>query len=64
MGRQPVRGLRAGDGKTLRAFIKGNPVTGNPAAVPLNAHDEIVLFYGTAQPGESIPAHYDFATGL
>lgn len=59
-----IGGLRAGDGKTLRAFINGNPVTGNPAALPLNAHDEIVLIYGTAQPGESIPAHYDFAADL
>ena len=59
-----IGGLRAGDGKTLRAFVNGNPVTGNPAALPLNAHDEIVLIYGTAQPGESIPAHYDFAAGL
>jgi hypothetical protein len=59
-----IGGLRAGDGKTLRAFVNGNPVTGNPAALPLNAHDEIILIYGTAQPGESIPAHYDFAAGL
>lgn len=59
-----IGGLRVGDGKTLRAFINGNPVTGDPAALPLNAHDEIVLIYGTAQSGESIPAHYDFAAGL
>ena len=59
-----IGGLRSGDEKTLRAFVNGNPITGNPAAVPLNAHDGIVLIYGTAQPGESIPAHYDFATGL
>jgi hypothetical protein len=59
-----IGGLRVGDGKTLRAFINGNPVTGNPAALPLNAHDEIMLIYGTAQSGESIPAHYDFAAGL
>jgi hypothetical protein len=59
-----IGGLRAGDGKTLRAFVNGNPVTGNPAALPLNPHDEIVLIYGTAQPGETVPAHYDFAAGL
>jgi hypothetical protein len=59
-----IGGLRAGDGKTLRAFLNGNPITGNPAALPINAHDEIVLIYGTAQPGESIPTHYDFAAGL
>jgi hypothetical protein len=59
-----IGGLRAGDGKTLRAFVNGKPVTGNPAALPLNAHDEIVLIYGAIEPGESIPAHYDFASGL
>lgn len=59
-----IGGLQAGDGKTLRAFVNGKPTTGNPAALPINAHDEIVLIYGTAQPGESIPAHYDFASGL
>jgi hypothetical protein len=59
-----IGGLRAGDGKTLRGFLNGNPITGNPAALPMNAHDEIVLIYGTAQPGESIPTHYDFAAGL
>ena len=59
-----IGGFWAGDGKTLRAFVNGNPITGNPAALPINAHDEIVVIYGTAPPGESIPAHYDFAAGL
>ncbi len=59
-----VGGLRAGDGKTLRAFVNGKPVTGNPAALPIHAHDEIVLIYGASEPGESIPGHYDFASGL
>ncbi|OBG38716.1 hypothetical protein [Mycobacterium sp. E3198] len=59
-----IGGLRTGDGKTLRAFVNGNPVTGNPAGLPINAHDEIVVIYGTAQPGPSVPAHYDFAAGL
>src|SRR5262249_13598919 len=59
-----IGGLRAGDGKTLRTFVNGNLVTGDPAALPLNAHDEIVLIYGASEPGESIPAHYDFASGL
>lgn len=59
-----IGGLRGGDGKTLRAFVNGNPVTGDPAALPINAHDEIVVIYGTARPGESIPAHYEFSAGL
>jgi hypothetical protein len=59
-----IGGLRADDGKSLRAFVNGKPVTGNPAALPINAHDEIVLIYGASEPGESIPGHYDFASGL
>jgi hypothetical protein len=59
-----IGGLRSSDGKTLRAFVNGNPITGNPAALPINAHDEIVLIYDTAEPGEPIPAHYDFAADL
>lgn len=59
-----IGGLQASDGKTLRAFVNGKLTTGNPAALPITAHDEIVLIYGTAQPGESIPSRYDFASGL
>lgn len=58
-----IGGLQTGNGKTLRAFLNGNPVTGNPAALPINAHDEIVLIFGGAQRGESIPSHYEFASG-
>ncbi|MEE6140687.1 hypothetical protein SKC41_30805 [Mycobacterium sp. 050128] len=58
-----IGGLQTGNGKTLRAFLNGTPVTGNPAALPINARDEIVLIFGSPQPGESIPSHYEFAAG-
>jgi hypothetical protein len=59
-----VGGLRVGDGKTLRVFVNGAQVTGNPAAVMINAHDEIAVIYGNAQSAGSIPSRYEFPSGL
>ena len=59
-----VGGLMVGGGKTLRIFVNGIPATGNPAALIINAHDEIALVYGSPEQGESIPSHYDFPPGL
>jgi hypothetical protein len=59
-----VGGLRAGDGKTLRVFVNGAQVTGNPAAVIINSHDEIALIYGNPQSAGSIPSRYEFPSGL
>ncbi|TNC29660.1 hypothetical protein [Amycolatopsis alkalitolerans] len=58
-----IGSLRATGGKTLRAYINGKPQTGNPAAIQLNAHDEIALVYGAPQAGESVPGSYDFPQG-
>jgi hypothetical protein len=59
-----VGGLRAGDGKTLRVFVNGAQATGNPAAVIINAHDEIAVIYGNPQSAGSIPSRYEFPSGL
>jgi hypothetical protein len=59
-----VGGLRVGDGKTLGVFVNGAPVTGNPAAVTINAHDEIAVIYGKPQSVGSIPSRYGFPSGL
>jgi hypothetical protein len=59
-----VGGLRVGDGKTLRVFVNGVQVTGNPAAVIINAHDEIAVIYGNPQSAGSIPSRYEFPSGL
>jgi hypothetical protein len=58
-----IGGLRNADGKTLRVFVNGNLQTGNPAAITLGPHDEIAVIYGVAQPGETIPAKYNFPQG-
>lgn len=55
-----IGALRAADGKSLRVFVNGRPQAGNPAAIAIAAHDEIVAAYGAAQPGENIPATYAF----
>jgi hypothetical protein len=58
-----VGGLRATDGKTVRVYVNGQPRTGDPAAIMFNQHDEIALIYGAPQPGERVPATYDFPPG-
>jgi hypothetical protein len=58
-----IGGLRATDGKTVRAYVNGQPHTGDPAAVMFNQHDEIVLVFGVPQPDEPIHATYDFPPG-
>lgn len=59
-----IGGLRAVDGKTVRVFVNGTLQTGNPAAITFGPHDEIAVVYGIPQPGESIPAKYDFPAGV
>jgi hypothetical protein len=58
-------GLRTGGGSELRAWVDGKPVTGDPTRIVLDAHQEIVLAYGTAgQMPKKVPASYDFPAGL
>jgi len=59
-----VGGLRTTDSKNVRVFVNGTQQTGNPAAIAFGPHDEVALVYGTLQPGETIPAKYDFAPGV
>jgi hypothetical protein len=58
-----IGGLRAADGKTVRAYVNGQPRTGNPAAIIFAQHDEIALVFGPPDSGEKIPATYDFPPG-
>jgi hypothetical protein len=55
----------AGDGKTLRAWVDGKAVTGDPTRIVLAEHQEIVLAFGTsAQVPDPVPSSYDFPAGL
>jgi hypothetical protein len=59
-----IGGLRVGAGRVLRAWVNGRPVTGDPAAVKLAAHQQIVIAYGTpAQMPERPRARYEFPPG-
>lgn len=56
-------GLKAGNGNTLRAYVNGKPDAGDPAAVTINAHDEITLVYGPAGAQPKVPNNYAFPQG-
>jgi len=58
-----IGGLRTRDGKSVRVYVNGQPGTGDPAAIMFNQHDEIAVIYGAPQPGERVPATYDFPPG-
>ncbi|WP_051824387.1 hypothetical protein [Kitasatospora aureofaciens] len=59
-------GLRTDATHTLTAYVDGKAVSGDPAAIPLNAHDEIALVYGTAAENAavSVPSSYNWPSGL
>jgi hypothetical protein len=59
-----VGGMHVGGGAALRVFVNGTQAPANPAAVVLNAHDEIALIYGNPQSAAAIPSRYDFPSGL
>lgn len=48
----------------VRVFVNGQPASSDPASIPLRAHDEIVVTFGTAaQLPHPIPASYRFPPG-
>ncbi|MQS17675.1 hypothetical protein F7Q99_37185 [Streptomyces kaniharaensis] len=59
-------GLRTDATHTLTAYVDGKPVSGDPAAILLHAHDEIALVYGTAAENATItvPGSYNWPSGL
>jgi hypothetical protein len=57
-------GLKAGAGKELRAWVNGKPASGDPGAIELASHQELVVAYGTpAQMPKSVPSTYGFPPG-
>jgi hypothetical protein len=50
---------------TIRVYSDGKLVTGDPRALPLDEHEEIVIAYGTkAELPKPIPSSYPFPAGL
>ncbi|WP_328731911.1 hypothetical protein OHT20_17670 [Streptomyces caniferus] len=60
---QQIGGLKAGDGKTLTAYVDGKRASGNPAAIELTGHREIALVFGTPGAKAKVPSSYDFPSG-
>ncbi|SEP74423.1 hypothetical protein [Microlunatus flavus] len=52
-------GLQSGGGKRLWAFVDGRPLDGDPAALRLVDHQEIVLAFGP-EPPSPVPSGFDF----
>jgi hypothetical protein len=60
-----VGGSCDGNGRVLSVYRNGQPVTGDPRSIVLDAHEEIVVAIGTtAQLPSPIPASYAFPAGL
>jgi hypothetical protein len=58
-------GYCAGGGRQLRVFVDGRPVRGDPTALTLEPHQEIVIAFGTAaQLPSPVPSSYQFPAGL
>ena len=58
-------GSCAGGGRRLRVFVDGKPVRGDPTALTLEPHQEIVIAFGTAaQLPSPVPSTYQFPPGL
>jgi hypothetical protein len=58
-------GSCAGGGRQLRVFVDGKPVRGDPTALTLEPHQEIVIAFGTAaQLPSPVPSSYQFPPGL
>ena len=54
----------AGD-RRLRVYVDGAPYRGDPTAITLQPHQELVVAFGTAaQVPSPIPASYRFPAGL
>lgn len=48
LSRTQIGNARAADGKTLKAYVNGKEVAGNPAMIPMAEKQQIALVYGPA----------------
>jgi hypothetical protein len=60
---QSVGGLATGGKNTLRAYVDGKQVAGDPADIELTPHRQIALVYGPADAKVNVPAKYAFEPG-
>jgi hypothetical protein len=58
-------GYCAAGGRRLRVYVDGRPDAGDPTALTLEAHQELVVAFGTAaQVPSPVPSTYRFPPGL
>jgi hypothetical protein len=65
---QPLSQSRVGpvvaaNDERVRVYRNGSEVTGEPAAIKLTSHAEIVVWFGPADQKPQVPASYDFPPG-
>ncbi len=60
LSRDCVGGYCAKGADTLRVFVDGKPVNGDPRNVVLREHQEIAVIYGPATANVSVPSTYRF----
>lgn len=60
---QGVGGLAVDAANTLRAYVDGELVEGNPADIELEPRGQIALVYGPADADIDVPDSFDFAPG-
>lgn len=56
-------GLTAGKGKSLRVYVDGDQVEGDPAMMKLEPRQQIAIVFGPADADVDVPESYDFAPG-
>lgn len=59
----PIGALKADGGNSLRAYVNGEPHTGNPAGILFQDHDEIAIVYGPAGQTVDVPSSYNWPEG-
>ena len=58
-------GYCASGTRAVRVYAGGRRISGDPRRLPLAAHQEIVVTYGTpGQPPRPVPSRHDFPLGL
>ncbi len=60
---QGIGGLEVDATNTLRAYVDGELVEGNPANIELEPRGQIALVYGPADAEVDVPDSFDFAEG-
>lgn len=63
LARGVLGGLREGAGRHVVACVDGRLWRGDPAAIPLRAHEEIALGYGPRADCAGLPGYFRFPPG-